>query len=174
MRELADETRIRRFLRELGAAADDEATAYLAGGTTAVLVGWRASTVDVDLALEPELESLLRAIQRLKNELSINVELASPADFVPVPAGWQERSPFVAREGTLTVRHFDFYAQALSKLERAHAQDLGDVRAMEELGLIERVRLSSLFAEIEPELYRFPAVDAPSFRRRVEAFVHPR
>jgi hypothetical protein len=27
------------------------------------------------------------------------VELASPADFIPVKSGWQEGSPFVAQEG---------------------------------------------------------------------------
>lgn len=173
MRELADQAAIRRFMRGLGAAAGEEATVYLAGGTTAVLLGWRASTVDVDLALEPPRDSILRAIQRLKDELSINVELASPADFIPLPAGWQERSPFVAQEGPLVFRHFDLYAQALSKLERAHAQDLGDARAMVELGLIERANLPPLFSEIEAELYRFPAIDGPSFRRRVEAFADP-
>jgi hypothetical protein len=39
---------------------------------------------------------------------------------------------------------------------------------MIELGLIDGDRLRACFAEIEPELYRFPAVDPPSFRRRVE------
>ena len=95
MRELADEQRIRRFLRALGASADSEAVVYLTGGVTAVLEGWRGTTVDVDLRLEPESEALLRAIARLKDELEINVELASPGDFIPLPAGWEERSPFV-------------------------------------------------------------------------------
>ncbi|MGI8886497.1 MAG: hypothetical protein ACR2G9_06245 [Gaiellaceae bacterium] len=34
--------------------------------------------------------------------------------------------------------------------------------------LVEPTRLLAYFDEIEPELYRFPAVDPPSFRRRVE------
>src|SRR5581483_1686841 len=106
---------IRRFLRELGRAADAEASCYLTGGATAVLIGWRESTIDVDVRLVPEADALLRAIQRLKDEL------ASPADFIPVPAGWQERSTFVAREGRLSVYHFDLVAQALAKVERAHA-----------------------------------------------------
>lgn len=63
--------------------------------------------------------------------------------------------------------HFDPYAQALSKLERGHATDLEDVAAMLELGLVERPRLAELFLEIEPELYRFPAVDPSAFRRAV-------
>ena len=168
MRELADDDRIRRFMRALGAAADGEGACYLTGGATAVLLGWRASTIDVDILLVPEGDRLLRAIQELKNELRINVELASPADFIPVPRGWEDRSPFVAREGRLSFYHFDPYAQTLAKLERGHAHDLADVRAMVERKLVDPARVRSYFGEIEPELYRFPAVDARRFRRRVE------
>jgi hypothetical protein len=171
VRELADEQRIRRFLRALGASADSEAVVYLTGGVTAVLEGWRGTTVDVDLRLEPESEALLRAIARLKDELEINVELASPGDFIPLPAGWEERSPFVAREGSVTFRHFDPVAQALSKLERGHDRDLDDVRAMLDRGLLDRAALRAAFDEIEGELYRFPAIDAGAFRRRVAAQV---
>jgi len=60
-------------------------------------------------------------------------------------------------------------AQALAKLERGHDRDLDDADEMLRRGLVERERLLELFAEIEPELYRFPAIDPPSFRRRVEA-----
>lgn len=168
MRRLADSERIRRFLRELGRAADAEASCYLTGGATAVLIGWRESTIDVDVRLVPEADALLRAIQGLKDELEINVELASPADFIPVPAGWQERSTFVAREGRLSVYHFDLVAQALAKVERAHAQDLGDVRAMLERGLVGREEALAYYERIAPQLHRFPAVDPRSFRARVE------
>ncbi|MBA3330939.1 MAG: hypothetical protein H0T39_08735 [Actinobacteria bacterium] len=168
MRELADAERIHRFMRALGAAADADGAAYLTGGTTAVLLGWRASTVDVDLAFAPETDALLRAVSRLKHELQVNVELVSPADFVPVAAGWEDRSLFAAREGRLSFYHYDPYSQALAKLERAHAQDLADVRAMVEHGLVEPERALRYFEEIEPALYRYPAVDGPSFRRRVE------
>jgi hypothetical protein len=68
----------------------------------------------------------------------------------------------------VTFLHFDLYAQALSKLERGHDRDLEDVEAMVARGLVDRDRLRRCFDEIEPELYRFPAIDPPSFRRRVE------
>ena len=105
---------------------------------------------------------------RLKVDLKINVELASPGDFIPLP-GWADRSPFVARGGRLTFRHFDPYAQALAKLERGHTPDVGDLEALIGRSLVERRRLGDLFAEIEPLLYRFPAVDPASFRAAVEA-----
>ena len=74
----------------------------------------------------------------------------------------------MGREGKLGFHHFDPYSQALSKLERGHERDLRDVRAMLDRGLIEQQRLEVLFDEIEPQLYRFPAIDPPSFRLRVE------
>jgi hypothetical protein len=156
-------------MRELGAAADAEAIVYLTGGATAVLVGWRQSTIDVDIRLDPQSDALLRAVQRLKNDLGVNVELASPVDFVPVAEGWEERSPFVTREGQVTFRHFDPYAQALAKLERGHAQDLEDVNALVEKGLVEPARALAYFGEIEALLHRYPAIDPRAFRRRVEA-----
>jgi hypothetical protein len=152
----------------LASAAREDTVCYLIGGGTAVLLGWRESTVDVDIRLEPESAELLRELVKLKDELRINVELASPADFIPLPEGWRERSPFVAQEGKIVFRHFDPLSQALAKLERDHARDRGDVEAMIESGLVERRRLREAFDEIEPELFRFPAIDPRRFRARVE------
>lgn len=168
MRELADAERIAAFMRALGRSADADGASYLTGGATAVLIGWRASTIDVDIRLVPETEQLLRGLQQIKDELRINVELASPIDFIPVPPGWEDRSVFVTREGRLSFYHFDLYAQALAKLERAHAQDLGDVAAMVERKLIEPARALAYLDDVEREIYRYPAIDPRAFRRRVE------
>ncbi|TMC67727.1 MAG: hypothetical protein E6J13_16045 [Chloroflexi bacterium] len=168
MRELANAERIARFMRALGRSADAEGACYLTGGATAVLIGWRRSTIDVDIRLAPDTDQLLRAIQRLKEELHINVELASPDDFIPVPIGWEDRSLFVVLEGRLSFYHFDPYSQALSKLERGHDQDLGDVLAMVDRGLVDPTRAVAYFEQIEPELFRYPAIDPGAFRRRVE------
>jgi hypothetical protein len=86
-----------------------------------------------------------------------------------VKPGWEDRSPFVAQEGPVTYRHYDLYAQALAKLERGHELDRRDVEALVDRGLVEPRRLREYFDAIEPELYRFPAIDPPSFRRAVEA-----
>lgn len=127
-------------MRAFGAGAPIEATVHLTGGATAVLIGWRASTIDIDIRIEPDDDRLLRSLPELKEELQVNVELASPADFIPTVPGWGERSLFVARHGHVSYYHYDFYAQALSKVER-----------------------------IEPALYRYPAIDPPSFRAKVRA-----
>jgi hypothetical protein len=171
MREPVTAAKLDRFMRALGSAATEACVVFLVGGSSALLHGWRDTTVDVNLKLIPEVDSIYRAIPHLKDELSINVELASPGDFLPELPGWRERSPFIARHGHVAFHHYDFYAQALAKLERGHARDLGDVAAMRERRLIEDRLLLDLLAQIEPGLYRFPSIDPPSFRRAVEAFV---
>lgn len=171
MREAADAERIRRLAIALGRVADPGTRVYLTGGATAVLEGWRASTVDVDLRIEPESDELFRAIARLKEELDINVELASPVDFLPELPGWRERSRFRFREGEVEVFDFDFYSQALSKVERGFDLDLSDVRAMLDAGLIEPRRLRQLFEQVAGELYRFPAVDPAGLRAKLERAV---
>jgi hypothetical protein len=113
----------------------------------------------------------LRAIPALKESLNINVELASPADFMPVKAGWEDRSPFVAQEGQVTFRHFDLAAQGLAKIERGHDTDRRDVAELLARGLVTADGLREYFDAIEGDLYRFPAIDAASFRRAVETAI---
>jgi hypothetical protein len=142
---------------------------YLTGGSTAVLEGWREATIDVDLRFEPESDELLRALPALKDRLGVNIELASPPDFIPELPGWRERSPLVFTEGSVDVHHFDLYSQALSKIERGFEQDLGDVRTMIARGLVEPSRLRQLYDAIEPQLYRYPALDPLTFRYKLDA-----
>ena len=155
----------------LGGAVRSYGRVYLTGGATAVLMGWRAETVDVDIKLVPDSDEILRAIPRLKDQLSLNVELASPDLFIPELPGWRERSRLIRQVRRLSFLHYDFYAQALSKLERGHVKDLLDAEHMVREGLVETSELLRLFAAIEPELYRYPAIDPASFRTAVEAFV---
>jgi hypothetical protein len=168
MRAVADLERIRRFMRRLGAEARRPARVYFTGGATAVLLGWRPSTIDVDLRLVPEHDELLRALPALKEDLRLNIELASPADFIPVADGWEDRSPFIEQDGPLAFHHFDLCAQALAKIERGHQQDMTDVRTMLERGLVTPADLRDTFARIEPFLYRYPAVDPRTFRAALE------
>ena len=171
MRRLADAKRIERFMKELGRAARGEMDVYLTGGSTAVLKGWRATTVDVDMKMVPDRDEVYRALPALKESLELNIELACPDDFIPELPGWRERSAPIAREGNVSFYHYDFYAQVLSKLERGHAQDLVDAQRMVEDGLVVSERLAAFFEQIEPDLYRYPAIDAASFRQAVESFV---
>ncbi len=131
--------------------------------------GWRESTIDVDLRFEPESDELLRALPAVKELLDVNIELASPPDFIPELPGWRERSPFLFEEGRIAIHHFDLYSQALAKIERGFEQDLSDVREMLDRGLVEPDRLRELYEAIEPELYRYPAIEPAAFRRKLSA-----
>ena len=62
MRALADAERIHELMRALGRGPREQASIYFTGGATAVLYGWRPSTVDVDLRLEPGRDEILRAL----------------------------------------------------------------------------------------------------------------
>lgn len=171
MRPIADARRVERFIEALGRAARAPARVYLTGGATAVLEGWRETTVDVDLKLVPDEDDLLRAIPRLKEEIGINVELAAPDQFIPELPGWRERSRFIRQVGQVSFFHYDLYAQALAKLERGHDKDLLDVGHMVRAGRVEPDELLRHFGEIEPRLFRYPAIDPATFRRAVEDFV---
>jgi len=170
MREAVTNDRLHAFIREIAKEARDRGRVYLTGGASAVLLGWRETTLDIDIKVIPENDRVLRAIPDLKERMHINVELASPADFVPPLPQWEERSPFIEQFGVLAFHHFDFYSQCLSKLERAHRKDLDDAAAMVRNGLVEPKKLLVLFHAIEPALYRYPAVDPATLRASVEAF----
>ena len=168
MRPAADAARIRELAKQLGRVARRRVRVYLSGGATAVLEGWRDSTIDVHLRFEPEADELLRALPELKERLALNIELASPPDFIPELPGWRERSPLVFTEGQVEIRNFDPYSQTLSKIERGFRQDLEDVRSFIESGLVDPARVRDFFEAIVPELYRYPALDPDAFRRKVD------
>jgi len=162
---------ILRLMQTLGRYARGPGRVYFTGGATAVMKGWRDATIDVDLKLDPEPAGAFEAIARIKEELSLNVELASPDQFIPDPPASQSRAEFIGREGAVEFYHYDLYAQALAKIERGHARDLVDVTAMVKTGAVEPPLLAELFAKIEPALLRFPAISAPAFRAKLERFL---
>jgi hypothetical protein len=169
MRRAVTAERVASFMKALGASVKTPGRVFLAGGASAVLLGWRSSTIDVDLKIIPDSDEILRSLPVLKERLEMNVELASPDDFIPALPGWQDRSRFIAEEGRLVFLHYDFYAQALAKIERNHAQDRNDVREMLERQLVEPARLLELFTQVEDQLYRYPALSPRAFRQAVEA-----
>jgi hypothetical protein len=167
MRASTNAGKVRRLMRELGRVVRSPGRVYFTGGASAVLLGWRETTLDIDLKPDPEPLGFFEALPKLKNAIDINIELASPDDFVPALPGWKERSVFIEREGGLEFYHYDFYGQALSKVERWHVRDQSDVARMLGDGLVERKTLWELFCAIESKLIRYPAVHAPKLRARV-------
>lgn len=171
MRAASDARKIERLMQGIGRLAKGPGRVYLVGGACAVMIGWRPTTVDADLKLDPEPEGVFDAIAKLKGELDMNVELAAPDDFIPPVPGWKERSPFIARHGQVDFFHYDFYAQALAKIERGHTMDLEDARQMTGRGLIDMVELAQQFDAVAPDLVRYPAIDPDAFRAKVRGFI---
>lgn len=155
MRPPVDRQRILIFLQHLGQRFRKPGRVYLVGGTTLVFEGFRTQTLDVDLTFdvdERDHGEFIRVVRALKDELAINVEEASPGDFIPLPEGYQNRAHYVGRFGNLDVYHFDVYSVALSKIERGRDADFADVTALLEAGWLDFHTLKSYFAEIIPQV----------------------
>jgi hypothetical protein len=171
MRSNVDPQKIERLMKALGREARGSGCIYFTGGASALLIGWRSSTVDIDIRLDPEPPGIFQAIAKLKQELDINIELASPQDFLPPLPGWRDRSIFIGQQGGISFYHYDFTAQALSKLSRGYNRDLDDVRAMYDRELFSLEKLLDCFNRIEAELIRFPSLDTDLLRNRIERFI---
>lgn len=167
MRGATNVEKVRRLMSDLGRAVRSPGRVYFTGGASAVLLGWRDTTLDIDLKPDPEPIGFFEALPRLKNEIDINIELASPDDFVPPLPGWKERSILIATEGSLEFLHYDFYGQALSKIERWHKRDQADVGRMLQDKLVRTDTLWDLFSAIESQLIRYPAIQPPKLRARM-------
>src|SRR5207248_8036778 len=90
MRQSVTKADIEKFLTALGKAYRKQGRIYLAGGAALVHMGLRSgSTLDIDVVIETTNEDeMVTAIRRLVEQMQINIEFASPADFIPVPAQW--------------------------------------------------------------------------------------
>ena len=158
------------FLQRLGRCCHFPAKLYLVGGSSLLLVAGKTSTFDIDVqfATTPEHHAeFIRCLRTVSREMGILVELASPEQFIPLPAGFQERCTFVGRYGSLDVFHFDFYSIALAKIHRGNEKDFDDVERMVRTDLISLSTLEAYLEQILPdyEYYR-PTADPEMFRRK--------
>jgi hypothetical protein len=170
--------------RELTAAALRELMAELArtapsgewfrvcvvGGGTAVLAGWRASTIDADLYAERE--EVFRDVQGIKERLRLNVEFARPEQFVPPLAGSADRHLFIDRVGGVDFYHYDPYAQLFSKIVRGFRKDLLDAEQFVRRGLVDPRRFDELVRQIPESAYtRYPNLSRTAILAAVGDFL---
>lgn len=172
MRLNVDKGKLNTFMAEVGRAAQSSGRVYLVGGSTALLLGIREQTIDIDLKLDPEPKGIFESIALLKERLSINVELASPDHFIPAIPGWEERSEFIRREGVVDFYHYDFYGQALAKILRGHGKDIEDSKELVRLGKVKLSQLIEYFETIKPDIIRYPSVNVDAFGEAVISFVN--
>ena len=173
MRPNIDRQGIERFLTELGRQFHQSGRLYLVGGAALVHAGIRpgASQTTQDIDLEVGAGDMYQTINQLKQRLQINVEFASPADFIPVPHNWQSLSRFVARYGNIDVFYFDFYSIALSKIERGNTRDLQDVALLLQQQIIMLQELDSAAQDVAAQMGKgnYKRLDPAAFLARYQA-----
>lgn len=173
MRSSVDKMAIESFLRELSRTFRKPGRLYLVGGAALVHAGVRPGfTVDIDVQVGGKNEGeLIVAIQRLIQQMQINVEFASPADFMPLPSDWEMHAQYVGRYGEIDVFYFDFYSIALSKIERGNSRDIADVRLLVQQKVIALDELDIAYQEVLAQLGqgRYPKLTPQRFTERYVA-----
>lgn len=143
---------------------------FITGGGTAVLLGWRQTSIDVDLCADRD--EVFRDIQGVKERLSLNVEFARPDDFVPLLDGSQDRHLLIDAIGNVAFYHFDPYTQVLSKIIRGFRRDLSDAREFIRSGLVDPTSLQTLVWKIPDSAFaRYPTLSRIAIQRAVFEFL---
>ncbi|MCK4776427.1 MAG: hypothetical protein KAT30_16640 [Candidatus Krumholzibacteria bacterium] len=172
MREEITRQRLDLLMKELARRAPRRGSyrVYFVGGGTAVYLGWRRSSIDVDLYSDQDV--VFRNIQEIKERLNINIEFARPEDFVPPLKGTTNRHVFIDTVGAITFYHYDPYAQLLSKVVRGFQRDLDDAREFISSGIVDPRKLRSLVAAIPDSAYaRYPSVSRGGIENAIETFL---
>ena len=143
---------------------------YLVGGGTAVLAGWRESSIDADLYARQD--EIFRDVQKIKDRLNLNIEFARPEDFVPPLEESETRHVLVETVGGVSFYHYDPYAQLLSKVVRGFARDVVDANAFVASGMVDPERFRNLVQDIPESAYsRYPRLSAQAVRAAVDDFL---
>lgn len=168
MREKTSLEKIKEFIELLGENVKSPFKAYFTGGASAVILGFRETTIDVDVKFIPDSDEILKLIPVAKEKLKMNIELVSPSDFIPELPGWETRSKFISQHVSGSFYHYDFYSQVLAKIERGHTLDLEDVKNFIKKNYVKPQKLLHFFYKIKDTLYRYPAIDPEEFEINVK------
>jgi hypothetical protein len=172
MRDRLTRKGIHDLMRALALSAPRRGTyrVYFVGGATAVLQGWRTSTIDADLYAGKD--AIFHDIQNIKERLKLNIEFARPEDFVPALAGSDDRHVFIETAGNVSFYHYDPYAQLLSKVVRGFNRDLEDAKGFLDSGLVDPGRFRALVGEISDAAYsKYPSLSRRAVLDAVEGFL---
>lgn len=88
-----------------------------------------------------------RQLPVLKEQLDINVEPASPTDFMPVAANALDQSRYMRSYGLIAVYHYHYASLALAKVARAAERDLEDVELLVRTGVVSWEAVERAWAE---------------------------
>jgi hypothetical protein len=117
-----DRPRLTQFLDLLGRRLRRPTRFYLVDGSVLIDLRLRPTTLDIAHAAEADepiaLSELEEAIRSLRQQLDLNIEPASPADFLPVPASALSQSQFVRQHGPLSVYYYLLPTHVIAKVAR--------------------------------------------------------
>lgn len=148
MRQGVGRQQIEQFLVQVGRTRQP-GRLYLTGGAALVHHGIRpGQTLDIDIQVTVDPANLTAQIAQLKQRLNINIEFASPGDFIPLPTQWEARSQFIKRYDQVDVFYFDWYSIALSKMQRANQQDVVDVQLLVRQRFVDVTELDLLCQDV--------------------------
>lgn len=149
MRAPADRDRLDAFLQALARTVRSPLRFYLVGGSVLVDLGLRSATLDVDYVARADdpraLSDFERELPVLKEQLDINVEPASPTDFMPVAANPLDHSRYMRSYGLIAVYHYA--SLALAKVARTAERDLEDVELLVRTGVVSWEAVELAWAE---------------------------
>jgi hypothetical protein len=172
MRDRLTQESLKALMRELARSARPgrDYRVWLVGGGTAVLEGWRESSIDADLVGSPD--DIFRDVQALKERLRLNIEFARPEDFVPPLKGSESRHLFIETIGRVSFYHYDPYAQVLSKIVRGFARDIDDAKSFISSGMVEPAALKKLVRAVPASAYsKYPRLSAQAVAAAVDEFL---
>ena len=148
MRQHVGQREIEQFLIEVGRTRRP-GRLYLTGGAALVHRGIRlGQTLDIDIQITIDPANLTTEIAQLKHKLNMNIEFASPGDFMPLPTQWEVRSHFIKRYNQVDAFYFDWYSIALSKMQRANQRDILDVQSLVRQGYVKVTELDQLCQDV--------------------------
>ena len=172
MRAELTRERLVSLMKELARTAPKRGAyrVYFVGGGTAVYLGWRSSSIDVDLFSDQDV--VFRDVQEIKERLNINIEIARPEDFVPPLKGPAGRHVFIDAVGSIMFYHYDPYAQLFSKVVRGFQRDLDDALKFVRSGMVDLGRFGSLVTAIPDSAYaRYPNLSRAEVEKAIQTFI---
>jgi hypothetical protein len=145
---------------------------YLVSRTSHLAEGWCDRVSAFELAGDAGGAELGTAVREAARALGVDLVWESPADVIPLPAGFEERSrpATIGEDGTrstLDLRHFDPYSVVLRLIARGDEPDY--VAALQYVlhDWVEPARLEGLLGEVLPRMTNQTlAQDPAEFRRK--------
>jgi hypothetical protein len=148
------------------------ASLYLVSRTSHLAEGWCDRVPALELAADAGSAALGETVREAGRALGVHVVWESPADVIPLPVGWEERSrPATIGQAdagpALAVRHFDPYSVVLRLIARGDEPDY--VAALQYVlhDWVDPARLEGLLNEVLPRMTNQTlAQDPAEFRRK--------